>query len=144
VAGIHFHVIASREKPMPYLDLKLSVPLSPEIVRKSTTALTELTAKLLGKQKELTAVTVAQVPPEQWAVGGEVLASSFFLEIKITAGTNTKNEKARYLAAAFEALQTLLGTVHPASYIVIHEVPADSWGYQGQTQESRYIRGKTQ
>jgi 4-oxalocrotonate tautomerase len=43
----------------------------------------------------------------------------------------------------FEALQALLGNLHPACYIVIHEVPADSWGYHGQTQESRYIRGKT-
>jgi 4-oxalocrotonate tautomerase len=127
---------------MPYLNLKLSVPLSPEIVGKSTTALTELTAELLGKKKELTAVTVAHVPPGQWAVGGEGTASSFFLEIKITAGTNTKVEKARYIAAVFEALQTLLGKVHPASYIVIHEVPADSWGYQGRTQASRSIREK--
>jgi 4-oxalocrotonate tautomerase len=127
---------------MPYLDLKVSAPLSPELVGKSTLALTELTARLLGKKKELTAVTVAQVAHGNWTVGGEAVDSSFFLEIKVTAGTNTKDEKARYIAAAFEALEALLGKVNPASYIVIHEVPADAWGYQGQTQESRYIRGK--
>jgi 4-oxalocrotonate tautomerase len=72
-----------------------------------------------------------------------VSASGFFLEVKVTAGTNIKNEKARYIAAVFEALQSLLGNLHPACYIVIHEVPADAWGYQGQTQEARYIHGKT-
>ena len=39
-------------------------------------------------------------------------------------------------------MQKIVGDLAPASYIVIHEVHADAWGYQGQTQEFRYIQGK--
>ena len=67
---------------------------------------------------------------------------SFYLDIKVTEGTNTKNEKARYVQAVFEAMGRLLGELAPASYIVIEEVRADAWGYSGQTQEFRYIKGK--
>ncbi|MFI5339785.1 MAG: hypothetical protein ACHQ7N_08100 [Candidatus Methylomirabilales bacterium] len=39
-------------------------------------------------------------------------------------------------------MEGIVGNLAPASYIVIHEVHADAWGYQGQTQEFRYINGK--
>ncbi len=39
-------------------------------------------------------------------------------------------------------MNTILGELHPASYVVIMDVPADSWGYEGATQEYRYIKGK--
>ncbi len=39
-------------------------------------------------------------------------------------------------------LSQFWGSLNPASYIVIHEVRADSWGYEGATQEFRYIKGK--
>jgi 4-oxalocrotonate tautomerase len=40
-------------------------------------------------------------------------------------------------------MTALLGDLARASYVVIHEVNADAWGYSGQTQEFRYIRGKS-
>ena len=64
------------------------------------------------------------------------------LGIKVTEGTNTKNEKARYVQAVFDAMSQLFGKLEPASYIVIGEVHADAWGYSGQMQEFRYINGK--
>jgi 4-oxalocrotonate tautomerase len=36
-----------------------------------------------------------------------------------------------------------LGTLNPASYVVIQDVRGDSWGYEGLTQEYRYIKGKS-
>lgn len=68
--------------------------------------------------------------------------ATFYLDIKITEGTNTKNEKADYIAKVFAEFESLLGPLNPASYIVLHEVRADAWGYQGRTQEFRYIQGK--
>ena len=64
------------------------------------------------------------------------------LDIKVTEGTNTKDEKALYALRVFDGIEAIAGTLAPASYIVIHEVRADAWGYQGQTQEFRYVRGK--
>lgn len=57
-------------------------------------------------------------------------------------GTNTKDEKAIYVQKVFAAVEAVVGKLNPASYIVIHEVRGDAWGYQGSTQEYRYINGK--
>lgn len=35
-----------------------------------------------------------------------------------------------------------LGSVHPESYVLVHEVPAAAYGYGGVTQEHRYIAGR--
>lgn len=131
---------------MPYLNCKLCVPPSQEVTAKIASVLTDLTAEVLKKKRELTAVAVEYVAPEQWYIGGTSLADqslrSFYLDIKVTEGTNTKDEKALYVSRVFAAIESIVGSVAPASYIVIHEVRADSWGYQGQTQEFRYVRRK--
>jgi len=62
--------------------------------------------------------------------------------IKVTDGTNTKDEKAVYVSRAFSAIEAIIGPLALASYIVIHDVRGDAWGYQGQTQEFRYVKGK--
>lgn len=131
---------------MPYLNCKLCAPASQEVSAKIASVLTDLTAEVLKKKRELTAVAVEYVAPEQWFIGGTSLAGqslrSFYLDIKVTEGTNTKDEKALYVSRVFAAIEAIVGPVAPASYIVIHEVRADSWGYQGQTQEFRYVRRK--
>jgi 4-oxalocrotonate tautomerase len=130
---------------MPYLNLNLPVAPSADVAAKAAEVLTQLTAELLGKKPELTAVAITATPLGAWYVGGRALPagqSSFYLDIKVTEGTNTKNEKARYVEAIFDAMKTLLGELAPASYVVIHEVHADAWGYSGQTQEFRYIKGR--
>ncbi|MCX7206460.1 MAG: tautomerase family protein [Proteobacteria bacterium] len=65
-------------------------------------------------------------------------ASSFYLNIKITAGSNTQEEKAHYIACVYQAIEEIIGPLARASYIVIDEVPGDARGYQGQTQAFRY------
>ncbi len=131
---------------MPYLNAKICALQSPETTNKIAAFLTELTAEVLGKKKELTSVAVEYVSANEWFIGGTSLASqglaTFYLDIKVTEGTNTKNQKASYIQKVFAAFESVLGNLNPASYIVIHEVRADSWGYEGATQEFRYIKGK--
>lgn len=131
---------------MPYLSVKLSPPPAPETSEQIALALTELTAGILKKKSELTAITVEPIPFGLWFIGGKALAaqgeSTFYLDIKVTEGTNTKDEKAAYIKAVFSMAESLLGRLHPTSYIAIHEVRADAWGYGGATQEFRYIEGK--
>jgi 4-oxalocrotonate tautomerase len=131
---------------MPYLNLKLSTSPSAALRAQAVAVLTDLTATILGKKRELTAIVVEHLAPASWSIGARTLAelgqASFYLDIKITEGTNTKAEKARYVAEVFRALEGLFGPVHPASYVVIEDVRADSWGYQGATQEFRAIRGQ--
>ncbi len=131
---------------MPYLNARLSVPESPATTGEVAARLTALTVEVLHKKRELTSVALDYVSPQRWYIGGAALAAAdratFYLEVKITEGTNTKDEKARYVQQVFAAMEAVLGPLHPASYVVIHEVRADAWGYAGATQEYRYIEGK--
>jgi 4-oxalocrotonate tautomerase len=131
---------------MPILNVKISAAPSGELVTAVSEALLELTTRILHKKRELTAIAIDFVPPEHWVVGGKTLAEqhkrSVYFDIKIVDGTNTKDEKAAYVAAAFEAFARLLGDLHEESYIYIQDVRADAYGYGGRTQEHRYIRAQ--
>lgn len=81
------------------------------------------------------------LPAGHWYVGGdEVRRPTALLEISITAGTNTAEEKAAFVSAAFAELQRQLGEdglLEEASYVVVRELPATDWGYGGRTQQAR-------
>ncbi len=132
---------------MPILNLKLSTQPSTERSARIATALTDLTVELLKKKRELTAVALDHVPPGEWFIAGASVAAqglnTFHLDIKVTEGTNTKDEKARFIGQVFAVMEGIIGPLAPASYVVVHEVRGDAWGYQGQTQEFRYILGKS-
>lgn len=131
---------------MPFLDVKVSRGETPDDAKAVASELTRLTHELLGKRREVTAVAIDWLPAEQWFIAGESLTESgrrsFFLKIEITTGTNTKDQKAAFVAAVYAEMEQLLGPLAPASYIVIQEVAADAWGYAGRTQEFRYVEGK--
>ncbi len=128
---------------MPYLNLSYAASEGLAVAEIAAT-LTGLTVELLGKKESLTVVSINRVPLDHWFVGGQASVSGqsgAVLEIRITEGTNTKAQKAAFIRAAFGALVARLVNLHPASYVAIHEPPADAWGYSGETQEYRYIRG---
>jgi 4-oxalocrotonate tautomerase len=131
---------------MPYLDVKVSRGDTPDDAKAIAGELTRLTHELLGKRREVTAVAIDWLPADQWFIAGESLSAaglrSFFLKIEITTGTNTKDQKAAFVAAVFAAMEKQLGPLAPASYVVVQEVAADAWGYAGRTQEYRYIEGR--
>ncbi len=128
---------------MPTLILKVTPPQTPARHRALAQALTALTAQLLGKRREVTAVLIESLPAEHWYVGGDaVQRPTALLEISITAGTNTAEEKAAFVSAAFAELQRQLGeggALEEASYVVVRELPATDWGYGGQTQKARQV-----
>jgi 4-oxalocrotonate tautomerase len=86
-------------------------------------------------------VVVQYVPAGQWARGGVPLPlRGYFVEVKATAGTNLREHKARYVRDVNRALQSLLG--ESSGYVAVEELPADSWGYLGETQELHYLKNK--
>ena len=111
-------------------------------------AVSELTAKILHKDPKVTAIIMKSVDPADWFAGGKSLAdqklASFWLDIHVTEGTNTKDEKAAYIAAMFTRMGELLGPLHHESYLHVDEVKGDAYGFGGLTQERRYIVGKLQ
>jgi 4-oxalocrotonate tautomerase len=109
-------------------------------------AASDLAANLLHKDPKITAVLVEAADPADWYCGGHSLAqsglASFWLEIRITDGSNTKDEKGAFIAAVFERMGELLGPLHQESYVHAHDVRADGYGFGGVTQERRYITEK--
>lgn len=132
---------------MPIIQVKYSTPSDkPGLVKAIAAAASRISAEQLRKDQKLTAVTVEAVPAESWFAGGPSLAeqklASFFLDIKIVESTNTKDEKAAFIAAVFKAMGELLGPLHNESYVYVHDVHGYAYGFGGLTQERRYIAGK--
>lgn len=128
---------------MPTLLLKVTPLQNPERYQALAAALTRLTADILHKRPEVTAVVIDDLPRARWCVGGlTVQGTAALLEIGITAGTNTEAEKARFIAAAFDELRRQLapdGGFEAASYVTVRELPATDWGYGGRTQRARRL-----
>jgi 4-oxalocrotonate tautomerase len=127
---------------MPILNVKVSAEKSPELTRKISELLLDLTTRILGKKREVTAIAIDYVDPDDWIVGGQSLGEqgkrSFYFDIKITDETNTKDEKALYIREAFDGFARILGNLHEESYIHVQDVRAASYGFGGYTQEYRY------
>ncbi len=102
---------------------------------------TRLMNEVMRKDPSLTAVRIDQFSADDWAVGRKSAAilgkTAVHMDIKVTAGTNSDEEKAEMLRQAMEMLQEVVGATPEASYIVIHELDATAWGYDGRSQHSR-------
>lgn len=127
---------------MPILNVKVSATKSPELTGQIAEMLLDLTTRILKKKREVTAIAIDYVDRDSWVVGGVPLSEqgkhSFYFDIKITDETNTKDEKAAYIRAAFDGFARILGDLHEESYIYVQDVRAASYGYGGYTQEYRY------
>ena len=126
---------------MPYLHIQTGIVPTPDqyynLHRESVRLLTDL----LGKRSEVSAVCISTLPAPGWSVGGEALdartCTPVYAEVKITAGTNSTEDKARFIAALHSLFEASLGNLPEASYIVIQELAATDWGYHGLTQAAR-------
>jgi 4-oxalocrotonate tautomerase len=126
---------------MPYINVKLNTKESDELRKKIVDIVLENTTNILNKKAEVTSVLVEFFSQKSWSIGGKN-STTFNLDIKITKGTNTKEQKANYIKKCYEDFNELLKEINSASYIIIDEVEADSWGFEGLTQEYRYIKSK--
>jgi 4-oxalocrotonate tautomerase len=119
---------------------------SPLLKAEIAGAVSELTAKILHKDPEVTAIIVKSVDAADWFAGGKSLAeqklASYWIDVHVTEGTNTKDEKAAYLAAMFARMGDILGPLHQETYLHVDEVRGDAYGFGGVSQERRYIAGK--
>ena len=129
---------------MPTLNLHTNLPLDPPRQTQLAKALTSITAEVLGKRPDVTAVLLHTVPAAQWFIGGVVSTQpTAMLQFDITAGTNTAEQKAAFIAAVWAALEHQLGggqPLAPASYVIVRELPATDWGYGGLTQRARQLQ----
>lgn len=129
---------------MPLITVTMSSPHQ-QVPSKAAIAIevSRLSSTILHKDPKVTAIIVATVPPEDWFCGGRSLAdaklASVWLDIHVTDGTNTKDEKAAFIAETYAAFGRLLGPLHEESYVHVHDVRDDAYGFGGLTQGRRYI-----
>ncbi len=129
---------------MPLITVTYATPHKTPVSKAAVAAeVSRLSSGVLGKDPKVTAIIVTEEDPADWFCGGRSLKdaglASFWLDIHITDGTNTKDEKAAFIAQTFKAMEKLLGPLHNESYVHVHDVRADAYGFGGQTQERRYI-----
>ena len=125
---------------MPILTLKTTATVSDEQAQSMMRQLSQLSTRILNKRAEVTACVFEVIPAGRWWVGGESGASvQAQLSIQVTQGTNTRDEKQRFVQQAYEVLQAHLSepSLNPICYVSVLEVPADGWGYGGLTQQQR-------
>lgn len=132
---------------MPLIIVRYSTPNAQPKKAEIAAAITELSAGILRKDASVTALIIEAADPADWFAGGVSLAeqklASFWVDIHVSDGTNTKDEKAGFLAALFKRMGDLLGPLHTESYAYVHDARGDAYGFGGLTQERRYIEGKT-
>lgn len=121
---------------MPFLRLTLRPNPPEDVALNLARDLTDLMRDVLAKNAELTSVVV-EGTSKVWTIGMQECDVACHLEATITAGTNDGAQKARFIHEAMQLLKKQLGTIHPASYVAISEIPATDWGYDCRTQASR-------
>ena len=125
---------------MPFVHIRVAgARLLPAQVVALQTEATHLMATIMRKKAELTAVLVEQLDVDGWSVGAARVPLAAHLDVKVTSGTNTPDEKAAFVAKAHGLLKTVCGANLPvATYVVVDEIAANAWGYDGQTQAARH------
>lgn len=124
---------------MPTLQLHLFPAAPPALQAELAASLTALTQRVLGKRPEVTAVLVRPLVAGWFIGGAPINEPTALLEIDITAGTNTAQQKAEFVNAAHEELRRRLGGLAAASYVIVRELAATDWGYGGHTQRARLL-----
>ncbi|CAN7760383.1 tautomerase family protein [Caballeronia sp. LjRoot29] len=124
---------------MPFINVKIAGPtLAPEQIGRLQRGLTDIVFEALRKERELTSVLIEQVPASRWSIAGAVAPVLAHVTASVAAGSNTVEERARFIAETHRLLKLILGGGLPmATYVIVDEPPDDSWGYDGITHLQR-------
>jgi 4-oxalocrotonate tautomerase len=128
---------------MPMITVRYVTPREIEDPRPDIAALAaRLGHEILGKDAGVTAVLVEAADPAGWFIAGkrptEAGLAAFWLDIKITAGNNTKDETAAFVNAMYHGMANLIGPLHEECYVLVDAADGDAYGYGGRTQNARW------
>ncbi|GAN80112.1 tautomerase family protein [Acidocella aminolytica] len=128
---------------MPMITIRYVTPKQGADIRPQIAALAaRLAHEKLGKDQQVTAVLAEAADPQSWFIASkrptDAGLAAFWLDIKITAGTNTKAETSAFVNATFEGMSQLLGQLHEESYVLVHAADGDAYGFGGRTQNARW------
>ena len=122
---------------MPYLKLQFKQKVTEEKQEKLAKELAIMMDSIMGKKQEVTAVDINDNISGNWYINGQKQSIAVHLDIYITNGTNTEKEKSEMITKANQLIKNVVGVIPEASYIIIKDIEADSWGFDGLTQKER-------
>lgn len=126
---------------MPYINIRLGATLNASQHKQLYKETTSLMNTIMRKRPEVTVVHIQESEPRFWSTDSSALEPhdpiGAYVDIKVTEGTNTPEEKAEMISQTVKMLKESIGAVQDACYVVIDDIPATSWGYDGKTQAER-------
>lgn len=129
---------------MPIINIQLTASITEneatEIAQRSTTIMGDI----LGKDTNLTAVTITIIEKQHWFINSTSLShnktESALVNVKISQDSNSTAEKSAAISAFYELLDEIAGPLDNTSYVALQELPMTDWGYGGKTQAARKLR----
>lgn len=122
---------------MSFVNFQISSQLNDCQKSKIQRETTQLLSRFTKKNESATVVNISESLPDQWAVNGSPLSKeqppSVFVDIKLAEGNHLPSEQSTIISKIVEMLSKILGSIRDTCYVVINEVTAMSWGYQGRT-----------
>ncbi len=122
---------------MPYINITIHPVLTDQQAERLSRCMIQAMSQTMGMNQDAVSVAIQESNATQWTIGGQSELQTAFIEIFTTIGANGPRQKARLIEDLHALLLEIFGPVAEASYIVIHEIPAQNWGYAGQTQLDR-------
>ena len=123
---------------MPLIQIAIAGPTpAPATLARLQAETTVLMRDIMRKQAALTVVAVTLLPTGAFSANGVAVSQGASLHATVTAGTNSVEEKAAFIAAAEAMLRDRLGRFDAPVYVIVQEIPAPDWGYDGRTQAAR-------
>jgi len=130
---------------MPFVNLKIvKNQVTLEKRKELIKGLTDLIVNIMGRERELTVITVDELEASQWAIGGITLDGNdsekkidTFVNIKVSKGTTNPDEMNRMMKATKELIIKVLGSSAVTNYFIIDELNPDGWGFDGISMTER-------
>ena len=123
---------------MPFVRITvLSPPLTPEQIRLLHDGTARRLMSIMRKAVDGIAIVVERIDGT-WSIAGAPTGLAAHVEVTIGAGTNTADEKARFIAEMWQLMWTVLGPeLRDESYTVVHEIDTRAYGRGGLTRAER-------
>jgi 4-oxalocrotonate tautomerase len=130
---------------MPFIRITTFGPaLEPEQIRRLQQGTTDLMVTIMRKAVQGTAVLVENIDKGGWSIAGKIVNVAAQVEATIGLGTNTPDEKAKFMIEMMRLLRTVLGSeLREETYITFHEFDHNSYGRGGITRAERERRAAT-
>jgi len=128
---------------MPYVNVKVVKQQVNQAQKDALIAgLMDIIVKIMGRNPDLTVVTVDEIDQSNWMIGGKPVDLSrndkvCYIGICISKGTSSAEQMAEVIRTGKELVKLTLGSNDMTNYFIIYELNPDSWGFDGITMTIR-------